>query len=235
MPGPGGAHRQPGPLPRRGARACRARLSWGGSENVLVVLNGLKLNENVTGGAAAVNLDIPVDNVKKIEVVRGPGSVLHGPGAFLAVIHIVTESVDTFRRDEITLRGRLLQELPLQLPLRHDLEGREPGRLHGVLVHRRGRAAHPGGHPDVTDRALRPLVVPPASRAPGRTVDDRKSVDANLALAWQRIHVNLRHKEENARRLRGPPGHPGEPQPAEHASRPPWTRAIARRCPGWAT
>ena len=86
-------------------RGVPGALTSGGSENVLVLLNGLKLNENITGGAFAVNLDLPVDNIKRIEVVRGPGSVFYGVGAFLGVINIVTESVDTFRRDELTLGG----------------------------------------------------------------------------------------------------------------------------------
>ena len=55
-------------------RGVPGALTSGGSENILVLLNGLKLNENVTGGAFAVNLDLPVDNIKRIEVVRGPGS-----------------------------------------------------------------------------------------------------------------------------------------------------------------
>ena len=86
-------------------RGVPGALTSGGSENVLVLLNGLKLNENITGGAFAVNLDLPVDNIKRIEVVRGPGSALYGAGAFLGVINIVTEGVDTFRRDELTLGG----------------------------------------------------------------------------------------------------------------------------------
>src|SRR4026208_2021993 len=67
------------------------------------MLSGVRLDETITGGAFAVNLDLPVDNIKRIEIVRGPGSVLYGPGAFLGVINIVTESTDTFRRDELSV------------------------------------------------------------------------------------------------------------------------------------
>ena len=77
----------------------------GSSENVLVTLNGMRLNDSIFGGATAMNLDLPVDNIKRIEIVRGAGSVLDGPGAVLGVINIVTEGVDTFRRDELTLGG----------------------------------------------------------------------------------------------------------------------------------
>jgi iron complex outermembrane receptor protein len=179
-------------------RGVPGGFSSGGSENVLVLLNGFKLNENVTGGATAVNLDIPVDNVKKIEVVRGPGSVLHGPGAFLAVIDIVTESVDTFRRDELTLRAGSFRSFLYNF--RYGTTFRDVS-LAGFLEYAYTGGPHlpiPSDTQTLTDRALAPLGVPPASRAPGETNDDRKAVDANLAVAWRRFHFNLRHKEENA-------------------------------------
>jgi iron complex outermembrane receptor protein len=179
-------------------RGLPGGLSFGGSENVLILLNGLKLNENVTGGATAVNLDIPVDNVKKIEIVRGPGSVLRGPGAFLAVIDIVTESTDTFRRDELTLRAGSFRSFLYNF--RYGTTFKDVS-LAGFMEYAYSGGPSlliPADTQTVTDDALASLNVPPASRAPGETVGDRKSVDANLALGWRRLHVNLRHKEENA-------------------------------------
>lgn len=67
------------------------------SEYVLVLLNGQRLNDIYTGGITLLNRYVTVDNIKQIEVIRGPGSALYGSGAFLGVINIVTFRVDENR------------------------------------------------------------------------------------------------------------------------------------------
>lgn len=58
---------------------------------VLVMLNGIQLNE--TGyGTFAFKGHLVLDNIEKIEIVRGPGSTLYGGVASLAVINIVTKT-----------------------------------------------------------------------------------------------------------------------------------------------
>ncbi|WP_395849169.1 TonB-dependent receptor domain-containing protein [Cystobacter fuscus] len=55
---------------------------------VLFLLNGHRLN-NFFDGKALMNL--PVENLERIEVIRGPGSSLYGAGAFLGVVNLVTQ------------------------------------------------------------------------------------------------------------------------------------------------
>ncbi|AKF82254.1 membrane protein [Myxococcus fulvus 124B02] len=61
---------------------------------VLFLLNGHRLN-NFFDGKALMNL--PVENLERIEVIRGPGSALYGAGAFLGVVNIVTDTSDGVR------------------------------------------------------------------------------------------------------------------------------------------
>ncbi|MCP3103503.1 TonB-dependent receptor [Myxococcus sp. K15C18031901] len=61
---------------------------------VLFLLNGHRLN-NFFDGKALMNL--PVENLERIEVIRGPGSALYGAGAFLGVVNIVTDTSDGLR------------------------------------------------------------------------------------------------------------------------------------------
>jgi outer membrane cobalamin receptor len=62
------------------------------SEKVQIMLNGHPLDHNLqNAGSAWVYDDLPVDTIKRVEVVRGPGSVLYGANAFLAVINIITQ------------------------------------------------------------------------------------------------------------------------------------------------
>ncbi len=60
------------------------------SESVLFLLNGQRLNDLYTGGVSILNRIIAVDNVKQVEIIRGPGSALYGSNAFLGVVNIVT-------------------------------------------------------------------------------------------------------------------------------------------------
>lgn len=63
------------------------------SEKVQIMLNGHPLDHNLqNAGSTWVYDDLPVDTIKRVEVVRGPGSALYGANAFLAVINIITQN-----------------------------------------------------------------------------------------------------------------------------------------------
>ncbi|MFA6111148.1 MAG: TonB-dependent receptor [Candidatus Latescibacterota bacterium] len=61
------------------------------NNRVLLLLNGHRMNENVFG-SASIGTDLPLNlaAVERIEVVRGPGSVLYGSSAMLAVVNVIT-------------------------------------------------------------------------------------------------------------------------------------------------
>ncbi|MGZ8159592.1 MAG: TonB-dependent receptor plug domain-containing protein [Methylobacter sp.] len=60
--------------------------------HVLVLINGRPVREGVFGG---LNLPLctsfPLATIEKIEVIRGPGSVLYGSNAYSGVINIITQ------------------------------------------------------------------------------------------------------------------------------------------------
>ncbi len=61
------------------------------SEKILIMLDNHPLNKNFNGTATRYNYnDMPLDNVRRIEVIRGPGSALFGESAFIATINIIT-------------------------------------------------------------------------------------------------------------------------------------------------
>jgi outer membrane receptor for ferrienterochelin and colicins len=58
---------------------------------VLLLVNGHRINDNLSGGSdigTAFFLD--VDLIDRVEVIRGPGSVLYGNNAFFGVINVIT-------------------------------------------------------------------------------------------------------------------------------------------------
>ena len=61
------------------------------NSRVLVLIDGHRINNNLTDGAlieTAFMLD--VDLIDRVEVIRGPGSVLYGNNAFFGVINVIT-------------------------------------------------------------------------------------------------------------------------------------------------
>jgi len=76
------------------------------SENILVLFNGHRLNDHFTGGATVVNLDIPLYNIKQVEIVRGPGSVQYGSDALGATFNVLT-NVPSFTASGIRVGGSM--------------------------------------------------------------------------------------------------------------------------------
>ncbi len=66
----------------------------------LVMVDGAPLNELLFGGYPIAN-DFPIHLIKRIEIIRGPGSVIYGGSAETAVINIVLDNAtgtDTYAR-----------------------------------------------------------------------------------------------------------------------------------------
>ena len=90
------------------------------SSHVLLLLNGRPLRESLQAGTyMAINHQIPLDIIQRIEFVRGPGSVLYGSNAYTGVVNIITRSnqegsalwadarAGGFGRQQLALGGRL--------------------------------------------------------------------------------------------------------------------------------
>lgn len=61
----------------------------GGVEQVLVLVDGVRVNDAQTGHFD-LDLAVPLDDIERIEILRGPGSAVYGADAFGGVINIVT-------------------------------------------------------------------------------------------------------------------------------------------------
>lgn len=58
----------------------------------LVMINGIPISSLYLGGVDTVWGGMPVKAIKKIEVIRGPGSALYGADAFAGVVNITTKA-----------------------------------------------------------------------------------------------------------------------------------------------
>lgn len=71
---------------------------------VLVMINGIPISNIYTGNRSQVWGGMPVEAIKRIEVIRGPGSAIYGADAFAGVINIITKTGDDINGSEIGVR-----------------------------------------------------------------------------------------------------------------------------------
>lgn len=84
------------------ARGAQIKFTAG---HILILLNGRPVREVVEGGVSTdIFESFPVNVIEKIEVIKGPGSVLYGSNAFSAVINIITETAEE-NRVKVTTRA----------------------------------------------------------------------------------------------------------------------------------
>jgi outer membrane receptor protein involved in Fe transport len=98
---------------------------------ILILWDGHSMNDVWAGqGYAAHDLSVDLEEVERIEVVRGPGSALYGTGAFFAVINVVPRaSLGTQRHVEVSGAAGALGTVSA-----HASAGWESGLDRSVLV-----------------------------------------------------------------------------------------------------
>ncbi len=77
------------------------RGSWASDGKVLILVDGIEMNER-RYASYLVGQHFPVDHIKKIEIIRGPGSVMYGGAAKLGVINIITKQADDLQGVSLT-------------------------------------------------------------------------------------------------------------------------------------
>ncbi len=107
------------------------RGNWAHEGKMLLIWDGVENNE-LSYSTLILGNHYPVDQIKRIEIIRGPGSAIYGGNAELGVINIVTKNAedidglaftavygqlaDTYRRKNISLSaGKKLGDLGLTL------------------------------------------------------------------------------------------------------------------------
>ena len=74
--------------------------------HILFLINGRPTREVMEGGIISDLLEsFPVEILERIEIIRGPGSVLYGSNAFSAVVNLITRKADTNQASVKSLVG----------------------------------------------------------------------------------------------------------------------------------
>jgi len=73
---------------------------------VLVLIDGMRINDPLTGHFNS-NIPVSLTEISRIEVYRGPASVVYGPDAVGGVVNIITNSFEPGRDGEDGIEGKI--------------------------------------------------------------------------------------------------------------------------------
>ena len=168
-----------------------------GGEKVRVMINGHLINDPLSGNAFVQFDDFPLDNIKKIEIIRGPGSAVYGENAFLAVINIITKEAkdidgvkvisgygnfDTY--EESIIFGKIYKDINVSGMIRYRETDGFDGTVESDIVTK-------------IDNALVPFGYSAASQAPGEVQDWRREYDLNLKVTYKGFYIEGLYVNKN--------------------------------------
>lgn len=90
---------------RRGANGVQSDIGFrGGSfEQVLLLLNGIRMNDSQTGHNT-LNLPIDLEDVERIEIIKGPAARRFGQNAYAGAINVITK-INPGKRVKVSAEG----------------------------------------------------------------------------------------------------------------------------------
>jgi len=69
--------------------SSRGRRQGANSREVLLLLDGRPMNDARTGGPVS-GMRVPLGQIERVEIIRGPGSAIYGSNAFTGIINVIT-------------------------------------------------------------------------------------------------------------------------------------------------
>lgn len=160
-----------------------------GSNKIRVMIDGHFVNSPLTGGAFTHFDDFPLESIKKIEIIRGPGSALYGENAFSAVINIITKEAHEIDGVHVS-SGYGSYETYDENVVFGDAHG--PVAVSGMAHYRQTKGFDGVVKSDsqsIIDKQLAPFKIPAASMAPGRVEDWRQEYDVDLKMVYENVYV----------------------------------------------
>ncbi len=85
------------------------RGNWAHEGKVLLIVDEMEMNEDLYS-TLQFGAHYPIDQIKKIEIIRGPGSAMYGGNAEYAVINITTINSKDFDGINVSTQGSLMSE-----------------------------------------------------------------------------------------------------------------------------
>lgn len=144
------------------------------SEKVLLLQDGHTLNSPQDGSSSRLFDDLVINNIKQVEVIRGPLSAMYGNNAFVAIVNIITKKAKDIDGLEVKAGGGSFDTQQYNVLFGHQIE---KFGITGYFDYFDTNGANLHIEEDVLSPA-------PFSDAPGHTDDWKEKKDLNLNLSY---------------------------------------------------
>lgn len=155
--------------------------------HVLMLVNGIPLTMAFLGNRGPGWGGLPLENVARIEVIRGPGSALYGAEAFSGVINVVTRMAEEVKGTELGVRAGSFERRDAWVQ-----HGSQQGELALSFFLRSGRT---DGQKRIIEQDLQSLVNSAISLAPGPLSLSRETVDARADVSFREWRLRSAYQE----------------------------------------
>jgi iron complex outermembrane receptor protein len=147
---------------------------------VLMLVNGIPVTQAFNGDRSQIWGGMPLENVARIEVIRGPGSALYGADAFSGVINVITKNANDVHGTEYGARVGSFNSRDAWIQ-----HGGKLGSLDATFYLRAGNSdGQKGIFRQDAQTAWDAALGTHASLAPGPINAERKGIDARTDLSY---------------------------------------------------
>jgi len=163
------------------------------SENsqILMLVNGIPITNVYRGDRGMAWGGMPLENVARIEVIRGPGSALYGADAFSGVINVITKTAADINGTEYGLRAGSFNNRDAWIQ-----HGGKLGVLDAAFYLRAGNT---DGQQGILQQDAQSywdtLFGTHASLAPGPLNARRKAIDARADLSYEAWRLRTAYQQ----------------------------------------
>ncbi len=158
----------------------------GFGEKVKILIDGHSVNTPWSGDVNLTFYDLVVENIKRIEIIRGPGSALHGQNAFLAVVNVVTKDTEDIDGFQLTSAGGSYDTQNYNILL-----GKEYGdlKISGFFDY-----FDTGGFSKKIEQDI--LFPASFSMSPGRSQNEKEKTDLNLKISYKNLELKSKYMKK---------------------------------------
>lgn len=159
----------------------------------LMLVNGIPINNVFLGNRGLAWGGVPIENIARIEVLRGPGSALYGADAFAGVINVITKTASDVNGTRYGVRAGSFNQHGAWLQ-----HGGKLGPIDAAFYLGLDRTDGPDRTVEADAQTLQDQQSGThASLAPGAQNVMRKTLDANIDLGYGlwRLRAGLQDRE----------------------------------------
>ncbi len=158
---------------------------------VMMLVNGIPLTNVFTGNRSHVWGGMPLENVARIEVIRGPGSALYGADAYSGVINIITKTTADINTSQSGVRVGSFHS--------RDVWFQHANNLGPFAVAFYLRAGHTDGSqgsiPQDLQSSLDKIFHTNTSRAPGQINAMRNALDSRADISYDKWRFRAAYQQ----------------------------------------